>query len=268
LVATPRFRAIADNFGITAQEQLTNGFHVHVEVSSDEEAVIVLDGIRIWLPILLALSANSPFWNGRDTGFASYRSQVWSRWPTSGPTEVFRSVDSYLRYRRSVLDTGVPLDPGMLYFDARLCEHQPTVEVRVADVCLDPWDAAGIASLVRALVETVVREHESPPEVPASVLRAWMWQASQSGVDGELISPLTGTSVPAETAVGLLLQKVQPVLAEYGEDEAIKSILSEILRRGSGARWQRELYSQRHLIGDVVAGAMHAGTRASQPPVG
>ena len=91
----PRYEAMAVRFGLTAHEHLTCGCHVHVSVDSEAEAVGVLDRIRIWIPILLAISANSPFWQGSDTGYESYRSQVVRRWPSSGPTDVFGSVANY-----------------------------------------------------------------------------------------------------------------------------------------------------------------------------
>src|SRR5699024_3443503 len=84
-VTGQRNSAMAQRFGLTAAEQLTNGFHVHVAIESVEEGIIALDRIRIWLHLLLALRSNSPYWNGKETSFASYRYQVWSRWPTSGP---------------------------------------------------------------------------------------------------------------------------------------------------------------------------------------
>ena len=117
----------------------------------------MLDRIRTWLPMILALSANSSFWHGTDTDYASYRYQAWNRWSTAGPTDIFGSVASYDRHRTALLGTHVPLDAGMLYYDARLCGHHPTLEVRIADVCLDPEHAAVLAALARALVETAAR---------------------------------------------------------------------------------------------------------------
>ncbi|GAA1128347.1 glutamate--cysteine ligase [Citricoccus alkalitolerans] len=259
-----RYRRIGEQFGIIAAEQLLNGFHIHVGVESRNEAVSVLDRIRVWLPTLLALSANSPFWSGRDTGYASYRYQAWSRWPTAGPTEIFRSPAGYDRHRAHMLDTGVPLDSGMLYYDARLCEHQPTLEVRIADVCLDVADAAALAALVRALVETSSRDGRWPvPEVPASLLRTWSWLASRSGVEGQLIDPATGAPAPAGDVVFHLLDYVRPVLAEYGEEATVETAMADILRRGTGAQRQRHAYEDRREARDVVADALevtHAGS--------
>jgi glutamate---cysteine ligase / carboxylate-amine ligase len=132
----PRYQRMARAFGLTAQEQLTCGCHVHVQVESDEEGVAVLDRIQPWLATLLALSANSPFWQGVDSSYASFRYQAWGRWPCSGPTEWFGSAEAYHETVGQMVRTGTLLDTGMVYFDARLSQHYPTLEVRIADVCL------------------------------------------------------------------------------------------------------------------------------------
>ena len=261
LVPTPRYRQIRDRFGITAAEQLTCGLHVHVEILSREEGVAVMDRIRGWLPVLLALSANSPFWGGRDTGYASYRYQLWNRWPTSGPTDVFGSVAAYDRLREELLATQVPLDAGMLYFDARLSERFPTIEVRVADVCLAAEHAAVIAALVRALVESASRGWRTgvePAPVSGAVIRAWSFQASREGVENELIHPATGRLAPATDVLADFLDHVGPALAGYGEKDRVVSAVEEILRSGSGARHQRRAYARRHDFRDVVAAAHEA----------
>ncbi|GAA4024224.1 hypothetical protein GCM10023063_00010 [Arthrobacter methylotrophus] len=172
----PRYAIMLERFGITAHEQLTCGFHVHTSVESPEEGVVVLDRIRDKLAVFTAISANSPYWRGLATGFESYRTQAWNRWPSSGPSAIFGSLASYRRVVRRLIETGVLLDEGMVYFDARLSRHVPTVEVRVADVCLRAEDAALIAVLVRALVETSVREYHAgiePAAVPTVILYGW-----------------------------------------------------------------------------------------------
>ena len=154
----PRYHEMMRRFGPTAAEQLTCGCHVHVAVESDEEAVAVVDRIQPWLAVLLALSVNSPFWEGTDSGYGSYRSQVWGRWPSAGPTAPFDSAARYQQITEQLLRTDTLLDRGMLYFDARPSHHHPTVEVRVADVCREPRDALLLAALTRGLVETAARE--------------------------------------------------------------------------------------------------------------
>ena len=255
----PRNQKMAQRFGLTAAEQLTNGFHIHIDIDSWDEGVVALDRIRVWLPLLLALSSNSPYWNGTDTGFASYRYQAWSRWPTAGPTEIFGTAAAYEAHRQAILDTKVPLDAGMLYFDARLSDHQPTLEVRVADVCLKAEHAAVVAALARALVETAIRKgDEEPAGVPATLLRIWSWQASRYGVEAELINPLTGRPIAARDAVALLLDELSPVLAEYNEEETVQTVVADIVQGGSGTRIQRDAYDSHRSMYDVMDAVVHA----------
>jgi glutamate---cysteine ligase / carboxylate-amine ligase len=269
MVPDSRFYRIGQQFGVTATENLTNGFHIHVGVASRQEAVTALDRIRIWLPVLLALSANSPFWQGRDTGYASYRHRVLSRWPVSGPTDVFGSVRAYDRHRTRLLNSAVPLDAAMFYYDARPSERQPTLEVRIADVCLDPTAAAVIAALARALVETAIREgHRPAPEVPASLLRSWSWMASRSGIEDRLIDPTRETPASAGDVISRLLDLVRPVLADYGEEGPVQAVVARILRHGTGAQTQRHAYAARQEFRDVVAAALDATHRASSLPSG
>ncbi|MGD7003810.1 glutamate--cysteine ligase [Corynebacterium halotolerans] len=259
LIPKPRFHNIHRRFGITAVEQLTCGFHVHVLIKSQEEGVAALDRIRDWLPVLLALSANSPFWQGVDTGFSSYRYQVWNRWPLTGPTDFFGSAAAHDHHQRMLLATKVPLDKGMIYFDARLCEHQPTLEIRVADVCLDSTHAAVLATIARALVETAIRHWEAGVPVvptPTSALQAWSWQASSRGVDNELVNPMTGAPAPAVEVVAGLMEVIRPVLVEYGEETMVAEVVSEMLSEGPGARWQREVFASRREVRDVVEFAL------------
>ena len=186
-------------FGLTVSEELTCGCHVHVGIDSDDEGVGALDRIRPWLPPLLALTANSPFWQGGDSGYASYRSQVWQRWPSAGPYAPFGSPAGYHATVQAMIDTDTLLDPGMVYFDARLSVQHPTLEVRVGDVCLDVDDAVLLAALVRGLVETAARAWRAG--VPADpvrleLLRLAAWRAGRSGVDGVLLDPCSWRPMP------------------------------------------------------------------------
>jgi carboxylate-amine ligase len=263
IVPDARYRRIQQHVGLLAAEQLTCGYHVHVHVEGREEGVAVLDRIRVWLPTLLALSANSPFWYGVDTGFASYRYQAWTRWPTAGACGIFGSVDAYDEQVESLLRSGVPLDDGMLYFDARLSARFPTVEVRIADVCMDPGHAAVVAALIRAIVEVAGRQWRggiAPPAVSTAQLRAWSWRASRFGMDGELVRPVTGDLAPAADVAAELLSLVRPVLDEYGELAQVDSVVTQIVRGGGGARRQLEAFARRHEYSDVVDTALRLGT--------
>ena len=242
-----RYARMLDAFAVTAHEMLTCGCHVHVSVEDDDEGVAVLNRIRVWLPVLTALTANSPFWQGADTGYASYRSQAWHRWPSAGPTEVFADAADYHRLIDAVLATDTVLDSGMVYFDARLSENWPTVEVRTADVALRVEDAVTLAGLVRGLVETAARDARQgtpPPAVRAEVLRVAAWRAGRSGLTGDLVHPLTGTPAPASDVVAALLDHVRHALADAGDEQRVTEGIEALLGRGTGADLQRRVHRE------------------------
>ncbi|WP_324277739.1 glutamate--cysteine ligase [Blastococcus brunescens] len=270
-----RYARMLEAFGLTAREMLTCGCHVHVSVADDEEGVAVLNRIRVWLPVLTALTANSPFWQGRDSGYASFHSQAWHRWPSAGPTEVFADAAEYHHLMDRVLGTGTVLDTGMVYFDARLSANWPTVEIRTADVALRVEDAVTLAGVVRGLVETAARDAGPPPDVPAAVLRMAAWRAGRSGLTGDLVHPLTGRPAPAADVVGALLDHIRPALADAGDEERVTDGLGTVLRRGTGADLQRRVH---HETGDLAAvvrtavalttGRQEDVARAAQGPTG
>lgn len=243
LVRTGRYLRMAQAYGLTAHEQLTCGCHVHVGIASADEGVAVLDRIGPWLPVLLALSANSPFWQEQDTEYDSFRYQVWSRWPSAGPTETFGTAEAYKRTVQQMVDSGTLLDAGMVYFDARLSDHYPTVELRIADVCLRADDAALIAGLARALVETEARRWQSGADEPdhrTEMLRLASWRASRSGLSDELINPATGVPEQAGAVTNALFNHVRCALDEAGDTAVVRELLDAVLTRGNGAAFQRD----------------------------
>ncbi len=266
--ATERYDALLEKFALTAREQLTCGYHVHVSVDSDEEGVAVLDRIRSWLPTLTALSSNSPFWNGADSGYASFRTQAWNRWSSAGPTEVFGSARAYQSLVAELSGTGVVMSPD---FDARLSARHPTVEIRVSDVCLDSRDAVLIAALVRALVDTAARdwkEGRRPDMVSAAVLRQATWRASRFGLDGELLDPKTRKPLAASHVLGALYAHVRDSLEDTGDAPYAKEGLQRILGQGTGAARQRQAHERTGTLAGVVAyatGVTHLVPADHQP---
>ena len=233
-----RYRRIQAQYGEMARQSLVCGTHMHVDVADDEEAVRVVDGIRPWLPLLVAISANSPYWHGRDTGHASWRSQVWSRWPTAGAAQPFGDVATYRAVSGQMLEWGAGLDEGMLYFDVRLAERYPTVEIRVADVTTDVEDALLTALLARALVSTVAADR-APATWRADLLKVAGWRAARTGVAGDLVHPLDATVVPARAVFGAAVDYVRPALEEAGDLELVTASFERLVARGSGATRQR-----------------------------
>jgi carboxylate-amine ligase len=253
-----RFAKMMDEYGLTAREQLTCGCHIHVSVDSPEEGVAVLDRIRIWLPVLSALSTNSPFWHGRDTGYASYRSQVWSRWPSAGPLDILGTPEVYHQLVHDMVTTGVLLDEGMVYFDARLSRHYPTLEVRIADVCLRPENTVLLASITRALVETAAREWREgipPLPTPAAMLRLAGWKAGRWGLQGDLLDPLTNRPVPALTVLNGLVQHIRDALENTSDLQRVEALIDDLLHAGTGASRQLEVLHRTGDLADVVEDA-------------
>jgi carboxylate-amine ligase len=257
-----RAHRMVERFGMTGREQLTCGCHVHVGVADEEEAVAALDRIRPWLAPLLALSANSPFWAGEDSGYASFRAQVWPRWPSAGPYGPFGSAAGYRAVAGTMLGTGTLLDPAMLYFDARVSTHHPTAEIRIADVCREPDDAVLVAALARALVETAVREWRAgvaPDPVRTEVLRLASWRAARSGLAGELVDPRDWRPAPARAVLDHLVAHVRDALDDAGDLPLVAGLLDDVLRRGTGAERQRAVFRGTGDLRAVVLDALPAG---------
>lgn len=253
-VSEGRYGRIAERFGAIATSQLTSGQHVHVEVASPEEGVGVLDRIGPWLPVLRALAANSPHWRGLDTTYASYRSVVWSRWPSAGPTRVFGSLEAYDAAVEAMLATDTVLDDAMVYFDARLSKRLGTVEIRVTDVALEVDDTVLVAVLARALVTTAAREHRAGaavPTAPVEALRLAHWRASRWGLSDQLVDPRTGSTAPAADVLEALRHYVADALADAGDTARASDGLARLLADGTGSERQRA--AARGADGDLAA---------------
>jgi len=235
-----RYRKIHAEYGEMARQALVCAMHTHVDVDSDEEAVRVVDGIRPWLPLLVAISANSPFWQGRDTGHASWRSQVWGRWPTAGSAQPFGDVATYREVSERLLGWGAGLDAGMLYFDVRLARDLPTVEVRVADVCTDLEDTVLVALLTRALVATTAADPD-PATWRGDLLRAATWRAAKVALSDDLVHPVEGRLVPPREVFRAALSYVRPALEEAGDLDTVAEGFERLVSRGNGATRQHRV---------------------------
>jgi carboxylate-amine ligase len=235
----PRYQRMLDLYGEVGRRGPVCGMHVHVEVADDEEGVRIVDRIQPWLPVLVAIAANSPFHKGVDTDYASWREQVWDGWPSAGAVEPFGDAAGYHDAVRRLIDTGAVIDKAMVYFDARLAEHYPTVEVRVADVCTEIDDALVVAALTRALVETMASAPEPDPPWRIELLRASRWLARRYGLRGNLLDPRTQRPRPVNDVVDLLLDRVAEPLHAAGDDELVREGLVRLLRDGGGAGRQR-----------------------------
>ncbi|MFF9641539.1 carboxylate-amine ligase [Kitasatospora aureofaciens] len=241
---------------------MLNGMHVHVGVRDEEERLGALVRLRPWLPVLIALSANSPYWRGADTRFASWRTVQFDQWAVSGPPPAFRDAADYRQRVAALRTAGAVADAGQLYWHARLSERYPTVEVRAADVQLTVADAELFAGLVRALVTTAVleeRQGRPRPQTPEELLRAATWHAARTGLHGQLVSPADGTARPAAAVVEELRAYLAPGLEAAGDTGRVAELWREFDRTGNGADRQRRWYREQgwaglaeHLVGSTV----------------
>ena len=259
-----RYRDMVDTFGEVARFGTACGMHVHVAIDSDEEGVGCLDRIAPWLPVLLAMSVNSPFFAGRDTGYASWRTQQWSSWPSAGPTETFGSLAGYRRAADRMIASGAARDRAMLYWDARLAERHPTLEVRVLDVATDVDDTGMLAALTRALVETAAQAWSAdvePLDWRSEELRAARWRASRYGLSDALLDPAIHELRPAREVVEALVGHVSERLDAAGDTDRVAAGVERVLA-ATGAARQRAAFERTGSVEGVVADVL-ARTAAS-----
>ncbi len=255
LSVAERYQRLHERWGLLALQQMIAGCHVHVSVPDPELAVAVLDRLRPDLPVLLALSGSSPFWEGDDSGYASYRTQWFARWPVTGMPEVFGSRAAYDATVAALVRSGVADDASHLYWDVRPSTRFPTVEVRVADTMPRLDDAVLHAGLARALVQQAAADAVAGRPVPAlrpELARAARWRAARYGLEGDLLDPRSGGLVPAAELVQALLGRVAGPLEDSGDGAQVHALAAGALARGTSARRQRELHARTGDLAQVV----------------
>ncbi|WP_314250856.1 carboxylate-amine ligase [Streptomyces kutzneri] len=251
----PRQREQHRRFGALTDTLVSCGRHIHIGTLDVDTAVAVSNRIRPWLPTLIALAANSPFWGGRDTGHASWRAMAWSGWPSAGLPPHFTSTAHFRRSVQTLLGSGAALDTKMVYWDLRPSGHWPTLEIRAPDMSPDIDSAILQAELARALVSTALREiaeRRPEPAVRDDVLRLARWRAAHDGLEGFGLDPYSGTELPAADLAEALLDLIAPELAAAGDLDHAAKTLAGLLRDGSGAHRQRVAFARRQDLTDVL----------------
>lgn len=235
-------------------EQSVCACHVHVQLPDRAQAVLVSNHLRPWLPVLIALTANSPYWAGRDTGYASWRTITWGRWPVAGPPPYFASVEEFDALVADLTAGEVLVDPGTIFWDIRPSARLPTLEIRVADVAMTGDEAALLATLVRGLVVVSlisVADGDPGPKLSTALLRAAYWRAARDGMEGSGIDVRGRRLVPGRALVHALVEHAEPGLT--GNDlELVDKYLDRLFRVGTGAARQRAAFERRGRITDVV----------------
>src|SRR3954463_5037748 len=239
LTSTGRYSRMQEQYRLLVDEQLICGTQIHVGVSDRDLAVQIAQRVARDLPVLLALSASSPYWNELDTGYASIRTIIWQRWPTAGATGPIASAQEYDELLTDLIGSGVIADAKMAYFDVRPSSHAPTLELRVCDACPLVDDAVLIAGLFRAMVRAAELDVESGrPHLPAPppLHRAAVWPAARGGLTRELLDGATHPRPrPAPDVVRGLVTRLRPQLEELGDWDAVTELTDTVLARGNSA---------------------------------
>ncbi|WP_079148300.1 carboxylate-amine ligase [Streptomyces agglomeratus] len=266
----PRYRAGADQYRALLDDFAISAFHAHVHLPDREVAVLVTNHLRPWLPLLVAMSANSPFHQGRDTGYASWRAVMRSAFPCLGPPPYAASLAEHQRLAEAMAASEAMLEAGMPFWDVRLNPRLPTLEIRTMDVLPDIDDTVALTVLVRALVVTARDKAvggDPGPRTEAELLRAAYWRAARDGWSGAGVDALSGQILPAPVQAERLVEYVRPALDAYGDTGEVTAFLRRLTERGCGARRQRAAAAAGGGPGAVVDELVAATAAGRWPPV-
>ena len=243
-----RYIELYERWGLMALQQTITGCHVHVGLPNRDVTIAVLDRVRPYLSVLLALTGSSPLWEGVDTGYSSYRTQWYDRWPVTGVPDVLGSAAAFDALVRQLVATGIVDDSSHLYWDLRPSQRHPTLEYRVGDVCTTLDDALLHAAVARSLTRVAYAglQQDAPvPQHPAQLLRAARWRAARWGLEERLVDVLAPEGAwalrPAAEVVEGLLARLRDDLEEHGEWAEVRALTDDLLGRGTSATRQRQL---------------------------
>jgi carboxylate-amine ligase len=259
LMARPRYQALVERFGAIVSQFNLCGLHVHVSVPDLDSAVAILNLARPYLPVLSALTGSSPFHQGQDTGYDSFRLPWLGLWAQGGPPPQLASGADYLATIEESVTIGLVEDASSMLWDLRPSLRYPTLEFRAADLCTDLDDAVLYAGLVRSLVRVLAARADSGAPSPTQsdpALRAARWRAARYGLSDRLWSPARSELVPAAAALEELLLELRDDLEAHDEYRQVGELLDRVLRRGTSAARQRRRFDETGSLVDVTLAAM------------
>jgi len=254
LTKHPRYDEIIYELQDTARSNLIFGLHVHVGIPDRRMALHIANSIRYFLPHIYALSTNSPFWEGRNTGFKSFRTKVFDKFPRTGIPDLFESVEEYDIFIQLLVKTHCIDNGKKIWWDIRVHPHYPTIEVRICDIPLTVDETVAIAALIQAIVAKLYKLREANltfMNYKRTLITENKWRASRYGVDGKLIDFGKETEVETRILIHELLDFVDDVLDELDSREAIK-YLHKIMEMGTGADRQLKVYKETGSLEKVV----------------
>jgi len=254
LTPNPRYDQIINELQDAARSNLIFGLHVHVGIEDKPLAMHLTNSLRYFLPHFYALSTNSPFWEGRNTGFKSFRTKVFDKFPRTGIPEAFQSYSEYQNYLDILIKTGCLDNPKKIWWDVRMHPFYPTIEVRICDVPLTIQETVSITALIQATVAKLYKLREQNLNFinyHRALINENKWRAARYGVDGKMIDFGKESEVNTRFLIRELLDFVDDVVDELGSRHDIEKIV-DILEKGTGADRQLDVYNKNKDLNEVV----------------
>jgi carboxylate-amine ligase len=255
-----RYERLMSEFRIVGQRNLVCGLHVHVAVPDGVDRIDVMNRALRWLPLFLALSTSSPFWNGRATGLLSYRQALYDEWPRSGLPDFFDNEDDYQAFVRRMQSAGAIRDASQLWWAIRPAANFPTLELRVTDACTRVEDSVAIASLFRCLVAALVRHPELGAQRTTHTRRIVdenRWRAKRDGIRAQFIAQASCQSTPVVDVLRELVVMIRSEIEDLECSEALRPA-EDILASGTSAHEQLRIYEARRRAGEPPEQALGA----------
>lgn len=260
IVARSRYRDLISALRFVARQELIFGMHVHVGLDDPDKAIHVANGMRVHVPVLLALSANSPFWRGDSTGLVSTRTPIFRAFPRVGIPPAYRDWEDYERRIEFMVHSRVMEDYTYLWYDVRPHPDFGTVEIRAMDSQTRLEHTVGITALVQAMVKELAEHYDAGKELtdyPWEMLDENKWLASRHGLEGELVDLPSNERVNTKALTRRLLDRLREHAQDLGSAHALDGI-EDLLARGNGAHRQLIVWEANHDLREVVAEIVEA----------
>jgi len=236
----PRYKRIMKDLQIVGKRFITQGLHVHIGINNCEKAIKINNALRIYLPLLLALTTSSPFFEGEDTGLYSYRTKLFEALPLAGMPDHLNDWNHFENLTEQLQNAGIIKSVKDLWWDVRPHPGFGTVEIRVCDIPVNFKAILSLVALIQALVVTLEKK-DYYSDTHIQILQSNKWQAVRYGLEGIFVEPKTIQKITMRKAIENLYMLVEPAFNSLGSTKYIKTI-EEILNQGTGTTKQRELY--------------------------
>jgi carboxylate-amine ligase len=258
----PRYRELIAALRFVARQEIIFGLHVHVGIDDPDKAIHVVNGMRVHVPILFALAANSPFWRADETGFASTRMPIFRAFPRVGIPPYYRDWEDFERRIGFMVDAEVIEDYTFLWYDVRPHPNFGTVEVRAMDAQTRVEHTLALAALIQAMVKELSEHYEAGKQLadyPYEMLDENKWLAARHGMEGELVDLPERRLVPAKELAKRLYDRLREHAQDLGSADELEGI-HDILHHGNGAQRQRVVYEANRDYGEVMREIVAATT--------